>query len=297
MELRHLRYFVAVAEELHFGRAAERLHMAQSPLSQQVRQLEAAVGVELFRRTTRRVELTDAGAAYLAKARGILVDVEVAAQDARRAAHGDVGRLSIGFTGSATYELLPRVARGLRTVLPGVELELHGELLTPRQVEALREHGLDLGFIRPPARDPFLAVEVLRQEKLVAVLPRHHRLADRPRLALADLRDDPFISYPSRFRSVTHDAVIEACARAGFYPTIIQQVQETSTLVAFVAGGLGVALVPESVRHLQITGASYHEVEGPGGTVDLALAYRADDASPVLARALAAIRAATGGAI
>lgn len=293
MKLRHLRYFVAVAEHLHFGRAAAQLHMAQSPLSQQIRELESDLGVQLLVRTTRSVMLTEAGATYLAHARAILASVQQAAEDAQRTARGEMGRLSIGFTGSATYELLPRLARELRAALPGVELDLHGELLTPRQIDGLRDRVLDLGIIRPPTRDPAMTVEVLRQEPLIAVLPQTHPLAGRRTFSLTALRNEPFISYPSRLRSVTHDAVLEACAKVGFAPKIIQEVAETSTLVAFVAGGLGVALVPESVRYLQITGATYHELDPPGGQVQLALAYRAEDLSPALDRALAVIREVT----
>ncbi|HEY1135371.1 MAG TPA: LysR substrate-binding domain-containing protein [Nocardioides sp.] len=288
MELRHLRYFVAVAEECHFGRAAERLHIAQPPLSQQIKQLEAHLGVTLLTRSTRRVELTAAGASYLDDARRILAAVDEAALDARRVAEGRVGRVAIGFTGSATYELLPRLARVLRAELPDVEVELHGEILTPGQVARLHDGALDVGVLRPPVDDA-LDVRVLRHEPLVAVLPDAHPLVAAPGIAavrLADLAGEPFVTYPSGHRSVVHEAVRAACRTAGFEPQPVAEVAETSTLVSFVAAGLGVALVPGSVQHLRITGATYRPLAGDGPTVDLAVATRRDEDAPVVQRVL-----------
>jgi DNA-binding transcriptional LysR family regulator len=295
VELRHLRYFVAVAEECHFGRAAERLHIAQPPLSQQIKQLEADLGVQLLTRSTRKVELTPAGARYLERARAILGSVEMAGAEASRVAGGEIGRLAIGFTGSATYELLPRLARVLREDFPGIDLDLKGEMLTPDQVAALLDRTLDLGFLRPPVRSPDLDVRVLRREPLIAALPETHRLAVRSRVRLADLRDEPFICYPSRHRSVVHDAVFDACRRVGFTPHEIVEVAETSTMVSFVAADLGVALVPASVQHLQITGAIYRPLAGTTKEVELAVATRADDHSPHLARVLARAQVLIGG--
>src|SRR4051795_1726976 len=176
MELRHLRSFVAVAEERHFGRAAERLHIAQPPLSQQIRRLEAELGAPLLYRTTRSVELAPAGEVLLMRAREILSAVESATEDARRAARGEFGRLAVGFTGSATYATLPVLAGALREALPGVVLDLRGELLTPAQVAGLLDGSLDLGLLRPPVRERELEVEILRREPLVAGLPEAHRL-------------------------------------------------------------------------------------------------------------------------
>ncbi|MCM0621206.1 LysR family transcriptional regulator [Nocardioides bruguierae] len=290
MELRHLRYFVAVAEECHFGRAAERLHMAQPPLSQQIKQLEAELGVQLLERTSRRVELTPAGQRYLERARDVLARVEAANDEAALVAGGMVGRVSIGFTGSATYELLPAISRALQARLPGVEADLRGELLTPRQVSGMLAHELDLGVLRPPVGDPAIEVHPLRRERLVVVLPETHRLAGHGAVDLAALADDPFVTYPSHQRSVVHDAVLAACQDAGFTPHGTE-VAETSTLVSFVAAGLGVALVPESVQHLRITGATYRPLVAASADVDLAVAHRAGDASPVLARVLDVVRA------
>lgn len=287
MELRRLRYFVAVAEECHFGRAAERLHIAQPPLSQQIKALEGALGVRLLTRSTRRVSLTPAGERYLGRARTILAAVDAAGVEANRVAAGEAGRLAIGFTGTATYELLPALTRALRAELPDVALDLTGEMLTPRQVSALSDGTIDLGFLRPPVHDAGLHVRVLRTESLIVALPQTHRLANRASVRLADLYLDTFISYPSLHRSVVHDAVFDACGRAGFRPADIQEVGETSTMVAFVAAGLGVALVPASVQHLHITGAIFRPLADVTADVELAAAWRAGDDSPVLARVLA----------
>ena len=174
---------------------------------------------------------------------------------------GRMGRVAIGFTGSATYELLPGLSRMLRTELPGLELDLHGELLTPSQVAGLVDGTLDIGFLRPPVQAPEVEVHPLRREPLVVVLPRRTLWPDEAQVTLSDLAEEPFITYPSQHRSVVHDTVLDACQAAGFTPRATE-VAETSTLVSFVAAGLGVALVPESVQHLRITGAAYRPLAG-----------------------------------
>lgn len=295
MELRHLRYFVAVAEECHFGRAAARLNMAQPPLSQQIKQLEIELGLQLLIRSTRKVELTPAGERYLERASAILEAVDGAGDEARRIDAGLLGRVAIGFIGSATYELLPNLARELRAVLPDIDLDLKGEMLTPSQVDALLKNRLDLALLRPPVRNPKLEVRVLRREPLVVVLPETHLLAHEGRIRLGDLRGDPFISYPAQQRSVVYDAVFDACQRVGFTPTVVQEVAETATLVSFVAAGLGVALVPASVQHLRITGATYRPLTDSTVEVELAVAHRRDDASPHVARVLARVTELLGG--
>ena len=292
VELRQLRYFVAVAEERHFGRAAERLHISQPPLSQQIRRLEREIGAPLLQRTTRRVDLTAGGEVLLARAREILSAVDGATEDTRRAANGEVGRLAIGFTGSATYSTLPALAGALREALPGVVLDLRGEMLTPAQVAGLLDGSLDLGVLRPPVRERELEVEILRREPLVAVLPESHRLAAASVVPLEQLRDEPFVTYPSHFRSVLHDAVEETCDAHGFRPRVALEASETATLVSFVAAGIGVSLVPDSVRHMRVRGAVYRPL-GPGAAeVELAVAWRRDDHTPALDRALGIVRGA-----
>jgi DNA-binding transcriptional LysR family regulator len=289
MDLRQLRYFVAVAEERHFGRAAARLHMAQPPLSQQIRNLERDLGVELLHRTTRRVDLTDAGAAYLAHAREILAAVDEAGHEARRVAAGSVGRLTLGCVGSATYSLLPTLARGLSEELPGIDFAFRGEMLVPDQVHALRSGDIDIALLRPPVADTSLAVHVLRSERLVAAVPGDHRLADRRRIAVTNLRDEPLIVHSSRRDSVMFDAVLRLCRAAGFEPTIRHEVDETSTLVTLVAGGLGAAIVPEPVSALQLDGVVYLPLSDRGATTELAVAHLADRSEPHLHRAVDAV--------
>lgn len=281
MELRHLRSFAVLAEERHFGRAAERLHMAQPALSQQVKQLERELGIELFTRTTRRVEPTEAGQRFAEHARAVLADVDRARDDMAMLATGRAGRVSVGFVGTATYDVLPRVAQEVRRQLPDIELELRGELLSPELVAGLADRTYDLALLRPG--EPGLEARPLRTERLVAVLPAGHPLAGRRRIGLAALKDEAFVMHPSGIRSSMHARVLDACAEAGFQPASITEVAETATLVVFVAAGLGVALVPEPVRSLGLDGVSYVALtDAP--TIDLALASRADEASPSVRR-------------
>jgi DNA-binding transcriptional LysR family regulator len=293
MELRHLRYFVAVAEERHFGRAAARLHMAQPPLSQQIRNLEAELGVVLLRRTTRRVDLTAAGESYLARARAILADVGDAAAEARRVAEGLVGRVVIGCVGSATYSLLPALARTLREELPGLDFAFRGEMLVPDQVAALLDGRIDLALLRPPVDEAALRVTTLRREGLIVALPEGHPLAVRKRLRVADLRDEDLVVHVGQGRSVMNGLVTALCREAGFEPRIRHEVAETSTLVTFVAAGLGVALVPEPVAALGVAGATYRPLVGASARIDLAAAVRADEDAPAVARTLQVLVALT----
>ena len=264
--------------------------MAQPPLSQQIRRFEAELGEPLLYRTTRSVELSPAGEVLLERSREILAAVDAAVDDARRAARGEYGRLAIGFTGSSTYEMLPSLAAALRQELPGVALDLRGELLTPAQVARLIDGTLDLGLLRPPVRERELSIEVLRSEPLIAVLPESHPLASSRAVPLELLAPEPFVTYPSHFRSVLHDAVEDACAAHGFKPVAAHEVAETATLVSFVAAGLGVSLVPASVRHMTVRGAVYRPLAQDTTRVELAAAWRREDDRPVLARALDVIR-------
>lgn len=226
----------------------------------------------------------------LPRARSILAAIEDATEDTRRAARGEFGRLAIGFTGSATYAMLPRVAATLRRARPRVELDLRGELLTPAQVAGLLDGTLDLGLLGPPVRAHELAVEVVRREPLIAVLPQTHPLATADEVPLEQLSSEPFVVYPSHFRSVLHDAVEETCAAHGFTPRAALEVSETARLVSFVAAGIGVSLVPESVRHMTVKGAIYRPLAREPAAVELALAWRRDDTTPVLERALEIVR-------
>lgn len=248
MEMRHLRYFLAVAEEKHFGRAAVRLHMAHPPLSSQIKQLEAELGTVLFERTTRKVELTHAGALLVERARQILADIEAAEFDVAEIGRGAAGVLRIGFSGTATYRLMPEIVRLAQTELPNVRLQISGELLTPQMEAALLENRLDLAILRPPVQSAELDVDELEQTSLVAVLPIDHPLAHTVRpdesLSVTSLSGIDLVSYPRT--SAVASAVWELCRRADFRPRIVQEATETSTLIAMVSAGLGVALVPAS---------------------------------------------------
>ncbi|MFF8022103.1 LysR substrate-binding domain-containing protein [Streptomyces sp. NPDC007896] len=291
MDLRHLRYFVAVAEERHFGRAAERLHMAQPPLSQQIRQLEAELGVELLHRTTRRVDLTEAGRAYLKRARVILADVDEAAHHARLVAAGSVGHLAIGCVGSATYSLIPTLSRRLTEELPGVDFSFRGEMLAPDQVEALRTGAIDVALLRPVAANLSLTTHTLRRDRLVVAVPVEHPLARRKRLRIADLAGADLIVHSADRRSVMYDVVLGLLRDAGVEPHIRHEVGETSTLVTLVAGGLGLAVVPEPVTALALDGVVYLPLAGADARVELAVAHRADRSEPHLERTVGIIQA------
>jgi DNA-binding transcriptional LysR family regulator len=296
MQLRHLGYFLVVAEERHFGRAAERLHMAQPPLSQAIRRLEAELGVELLHRTTRRVELTDAGRAYLTRARGILADVEDAGHEARRVAAGVVGHLAIGCVGSVTYSLLPALSRHLAVALPGVDFSFRGEMLVPDQIAALRSGEIDLALLRPPVADASLTVTPLRRDRLVVAVPAEHPLAKRRQIQIAHLRRAALIVHSAGRRSVMYDVVRGLFRDAGIEPHVRHEVGETSTLITLVAGGLGVAVVPEPVTALALDGVVYRRLIRPAASVDLALAHRADRSEPHLVRTIALVRGLTSGA-
>lgn len=291
MELRHLRYFVAVAEELHFGRAAARLGLAQPPLSQQIRQLEGELGLMLLRRTNRRVALTDAGWIFLEESRQVLARVDRAADLARQAARGAAGRIAIGFVGSATYETVPRVLRRYRERFPAVEIALR-QLTTAEQVGALRDGGIQVGFLRPPVAADDLDIETIRREPFVVALPEGHPLAGGGRVPLAALRDESFVTYPRRFGPGLYDRTMILCARAGFTPRIVQEAVEMQTIVGLVAGGIGLALVPAAVRALRNEGVIYKDLRGLTPYVELAVAWRRDDPSTVLGAFLDLVREA-----
>jgi DNA-binding transcriptional LysR family regulator len=294
MELRHLRYFVAVAEQRHFGRAAELLHMAQPPLSQQIRQLEAELGVTLLTRTTRRVDLTAAGAAYLVRAREILAAVDAAGEEAGRIASGSSGRLVVGCVGSATYSLLPALARRLREQLPAVDFGFRGEMLSPEQVERLRDGSLDRALLRRLPDQTGLTVTSVRHDRLLVAMPREHRYAGRQRLRVADLAEEDLVVHAGGGRSAMNALVQDLFGDAGHEARVVHQVAETSTLVTFVAAGLGIAVVPEPTAALAVPGVVYVSLVGVPG-IELVAAHRTDDDNPVLARALAALSAVAEG--
>ena len=291
MELRHLRYFVAVAEELHFGRAAARLHLAQPPLSRQIRQLEDELGVTLFERNKRRVRLTDAGAAFLDEARTVLAHVEQGVQAARRAARGEVGKLTVGFVGAASYSVLPGIVQAFRARYPDVELTLL-ELTTAEQLAALRAGTIRAGLVRPPVADPALAADTVLREPLVVALPATHPLAARRRLAVVALASEPWVLFPRRLAADLHDQITALCKRAGFRPRVAQEAMQMQTVVRLVGAGVGVSLVPRSVRVLHSAGVAYRPLRNGAATVEMAVAWRRDDESALLRQFLGVARMA-----
>jgi DNA-binding transcriptional LysR family regulator len=295
MELRHLRYFIAAAEELHVGHAALRLHIAQPPLSRQIHDLEREVGTALFSRRNRRIQLTAAGEAFLDGARQTLAQAELAIDDARRAARGEIGRLALGFVGSAAYAVLPRLLRAYRAQAPAVALSL-AAMTTQEQVLALREQRIRIGILRPPIDEPRIALHTMVYEPLVAVLPVSHPLAAREQVALRDLAEEPFILYPRADGPGVHDTIVGCCRRAGFSPRIAQEAGEMQTIAGLVAGGIGVALVIAQVEHARASGVAYRPLADDIAPWALALAWRQDDDSPVTQTFLAAAEVALAAA-
>jgi DNA-binding transcriptional LysR family regulator len=289
MELRHLRYFAAVAETRHFGRAAERLHLAQPALSQSVRQLESELGVSLFTRTTRQVQLTPAGEFLFREAQRVLDAVEDSARGVRRIADGRLGLIRIAFTGTAAFTQLPRIARLIKTELPGVSLEIHADLLTPDQVDRLDDGRLDIGVLRPPVSRDGVTVRTIARERLVVALQTDHRLVEEPDLAMADLRAEPFVMYADS-RSAVNDAVLRSCRDAGFTPHREHDAPGTAVLLALVAAGLGVALAPESVQASPLRGVVFRDVPD-AVTIDLALAWRSEETSALVTTVLGVLEA------
>jgi len=279
MELRHLRYFVAVAEELHFTRAAERLHIAQPPLSQQIRQLEDELGVALFTRAHRRVHLTEAGRSFLGDARTILARVDQATTEARRVARGETGALAVGFVASTTYGLVPALAQEFRHRHPAVRISL-SELSTEEQVVALRAGTIHVGLGRPPADDPSLRADPLLEEPLEVALSATHRLARERAIPLRALAEEPFVLFPRRPPRGWADVILEHCRSAGFSPAVVQEAQELSTALILVAAGLGVTLVAASARTLHPPGLVYRPLSAPAPVTELIALYRRDPVPP-----------------
>jgi DNA-binding transcriptional LysR family regulator len=286
MELRTLRYFAVLAEELHFGRAARRLAITQPPLSLAIRGLETELGVTLFARTRRQVALTHAGGIFLEHARGVLARAAEAADAARAADRGDVGRLTIGYMSASVFTLLPAVLREFGASRPGVRLDLR-ELTLPQQIRALRDGDLDAGFVRPPVTDAELAALPLLAEPLRVALPAGHRLTAAARVRAAQLAHEPFVMFQRAPGLVLHDLVLGFCLQRGFTPRVAQEASQTHAVVGLVSAGIGVALVPASAEAMRLRGVEFRPLAETSPPVGTCLAWRRDDPSPVL-RAFAA---------
>lgn len=281
IDLRLFRYFIAVAEELHFGRAAERLFIAQPPLSQQIQKLERELGVKLFHRTRRHVELTPAGQIFLEEAKRAIAQSQRAVDAARRAQRGEIGRLAVGFVGSATYQILAKPLHCFRRRYPDVEFHLQ-ELTTGQQIVAIRNQTLDVGFVRPPINDPALSVKTLVEEEFMLAVAETHPLAGNSEIDLVEVSDHPFILYPRYIGPSLYDPVVSACQLAGFSPKVVQEATQMHTILSLVETGFGVALVPECVQASRWSGVAFKRLKQPAPKTSIALSWLSGNRSTVL---------------
>ncbi|WPG41663.1 LysR substrate-binding domain-containing protein [Variovorax sp. EBFNA2] len=294
IETRLLTQFVAVAEELHFSRAAERLHMAQPPLSQAIRRLESEIGFALFERTNRNVALTPAGASFLETARGILQSLDEGVAHTRRVAQGVDGHLTMTFINITPYAPLLRGLRNFRRASPGVAFEMK-EATTREQVEALENGSADIGFMRTPGiSTPTLCFETILREPIWVALPAGHRLESHTSVELALLQDEAFVASPRSLGPGFHDQLIRLCQVAGFVPRVVQHARKLQTLIALVASGFGIALVPASLASEARADVVFRPLTAPGSDellqLDLLMAWNALQESPLRDRLIEEIR-------
>lgn len=280
MELRHLRYFVAVAQELHFGRAAERLGITQPVLSDQIRRLETLLGVQLLYRTKRVVQLTEPGRMFLTDAMRLLEQVEVAVVTVQRAAQGKLGKLAVGYTGPALYTVLPEILRTFRDRYPDVELTLH-ELCTPEQEAALLADEIQVGFLHPPIDAPVQLHEVLC-ESMVVALPERHPLVNQHSVSIKDLAQEFFILFPRTVGPNLYSQIMTLCAQAGFSPKVVQEVTPQPTMIGLVAAGIGIAFVSASLQSISRPGVVYRSLQEAAPVLRLAIAWKEEARSPAL---------------
>ena len=293
MELRHLRYFVAVAEELNFTRAAERLHIAQPPLSTQIRLLEEELGAQLFERDKRRVFLTQAGRELLDRARAILAAAEDAKVATRRAASGETGELKLGYAASAMFtEVLPGVIRRFQKRFPQIQLHLL-EMPSVEQLYAVHNRELDVGIVRRPdmATPAGVRIEEWYRAPLVAAMPKNHALAKRDSLRMADLKDQPLILFPRDSGIGLYWRVVDLCMKAKFRPRIARETRDYAIMIGQVAAGLGIAIVPSDTQCIRLEGVTYRPVQGKDAVSALQLAFRPDQTDEHTQNLLAELRA------
>lgn len=295
MELRHLRYFTAVAEELSFTRAAERLHIGQPPLSQQIQALEEEIGAVLFDRSRRTIRLTEAGRVFLDDARQVLALAANAAETARRVEKGEIGQLKIGFTKSTAFTpIFPKIINTYRKQFPNVKLLLL-EMSTMRQIAALSDYSIDLGFIRPPETDipQHFVLTTLQDHPLSVVLPENHRLANVARISVEDLKNEEFIMFPRDEGTTLNPQIYRLCAEAGFVPRIAMEAREAATITGLVAAGCGVSILPDLFSSMGIKDVRFRLIEAPAAVTKLVLAGRSEESGTIpraffeIARALA----------
>jgi DNA-binding transcriptional LysR family regulator len=288
MELRHLRYFVAVADELHFGRAAEKLHISQPPLSHQIQDLERELGVALFHRTRHFVALTEAGRAFLEEVRRILQDTDHATETARKVGHGEVGRLSVGFGLASASGVMGKILNVFFSRHANVALDLQ-TLHSRAQIEALANRRIDVAFPILPVSHRDITAEAVAAEPLVAALPDAHPLARASRVRLADLRSHPFVRVSPEAAPTFHDLVLAACAEAGFTPSVAHEAGHILTILGLVGAGLGVAILPGSLGGKSAEGVVFRPiVDAP--PVQIGVAYRRHETSTLLLAFLHVVR-------
>ncbi len=289
IELRHLRYFSILAQELHFGRAAARLGIAQPPLSQQIRRLETVLGTRLLERTSRRVQLTDAGSAFRVEADRVLAGVETAVEVARRSGRGESGELRVAFAATVMFLALPQIIREFRRRYPRVHLDLR-EMPTGPQLDALRRGDIEIGFVREPRPDPALQMVTVMREPLRIAVNRSHPLAARPTLTVKDLADEPFVLFPADLAPGLHAQVMALCRAAGFAPRIVEESRELYTSVSLVEAGVGVSILPASVEKLGWRGVRYRPIPSAGAETRIAAAWRKDRVRPVIDAFMSVVR-------
>lgn len=287
MDLRDLEAFVAVAEELHFGRAADRLHIAQPPLSNRINQFERELGLKLFVRSTRNVALTDAGIRLLTPARRTLAQALATREVAASIASGEEGRVRIAFAGASSQRLLPLLAAAVRRAFPGIELILRSQTYVYTAIEMLIAGELDLAFARLPISQPELTARPVEIEQLLIALPSDHRLCTQDDIAIEQLVEEDFVSLPDDQGSMLQSTMYHLCMSAGFRPNVTQVAPDSSTVLALVAAGAGVTITLSSVAPVQSVGIAYRPIRGATTTMVSALAWRKDNPSPSLARVLA----------
>ena len=273
LELRHLRYFVAVAEELHFGRAALRLHLAQPPLSQQIRKLEEILGYPLFLRTSRAVKLTSAGEVFLERARRTLRNVQEDMEEARSVGRGEEGFLRVGFIGSAMLTAVPSMLGRYRRLYPKVNLQLH-ESYTSAVVQKLLKGELDAGFLRDGGETDGLRVERLFSEPFIAVLPSKHALAKYKTISPRELGEEPFVFFAPSAGTLAYEKPVSLCEQHGFRPRVVQEAPQWLTIMRLVGAGLGVTIAPACVRQLAAPNVACVNLRGATVKSDIELAYR-----------------------
>ncbi|WGM19746.1 LysR family transcriptional regulator [Paenarthrobacter sp. OM7] len=286
MELRQIEAFLAVAEELHFGRAAERLRMAQSPLSQTIKKLEKGLGAPLFVRNTRSVTLTPAGHSLLPHARRILDEVDLARRAVSAGTGTVYGKIAIGFSGALNHATLPPLTRALRQRYPQLDVTLRGGLLTQEALHQLGNGALDLAFIGLPIDAPSLATRRIAIERLGVTLPADHPLAGHASVEMAELAGDPFITMPAAQGSTLREVTFAACAAAGFRPRIAQEVSDPYTALSLVAGGVGISLMPGSIEGIMPAGIVFLPLQGDDVLLFSGLAWNPGSMSPAVRAAI-----------